>query len=235
MSIPVKPACVDHLVVLAPDLQTGVQWCEQYLGVTPAVGGEHPLMGTHNRLLNVSSRQHPRAYLEIIAIHPGATKLIPESARRWFDMDDAALQRLVAAQGPHLVTWVASVPDVAAASAALGLRGLDCGDIVSAQRATAQGLLSWRITVRSDGQRQMQGCLPALIQWGDAHPCDHLPPSGVQLTSLELEHPQADVLQAACASIGLADVPVRCAPAPHLTARLSTPNREVVLRSPAPA
>ena len=57
-----------------------------------------------------------------------------------------------------------------------------------------------RITVRGDGARLMDGCLPTLIQWGAAHPCDSLPASGVQLEQLALQHPQAATLQAAYAA-----------------------------------
>ena len=46
---------LDHLVVIAPTLADGVAWCESTLGVTPGPGGEHPLMGTHNRLIHISS------------------------------------------------------------------------------------------------------------------------------------------------------------------------------------
>ena len=67
-------ARVDHLVVVAAALAEGVDWCERTLGVTPGPGGEHPLMGTHNRIFNISSPRHPRAYLEIIAINSGATR-----------------------------------------------------------------------------------------------------------------------------------------------------------------
>ena len=42
---------VDHVVIAADTLERGVQWCEATLGVTPERGGEHALMGTHNRLL----------------------------------------------------------------------------------------------------------------------------------------------------------------------------------------
>ena len=31
--------CVDHLVVLAADLASGVAWCERTLGITPTAGG----------------------------------------------------------------------------------------------------------------------------------------------------------------------------------------------------
>ena len=156
--------CVDHLVVLAADLASGVAWCERTLGITPTAGGEHPLMGTHNRIFNVSSPAHPRAYLEIIAINPGASKAIPTSARRWFDMDDANLRGQVAQHGPQLIHWVASVPDVAAACTALSALDMDRGAVITASRPTPHGLLQWQITVRDDGLRLMDGCLPTLIR-----------------------------------------------------------------------
>lgn len=225
-------ACIDHLVVLARDLATGVAWCERTLGVTPAAGGEHPLMGTHNRLLNISSPAHPRAYLEIIAINPVGTKSIPDSDRRWFDMDDAPLQQQVAAQGPQLIHWVASVPDVAASLAALAALGVDRGRAIAASRPTPQGVLQWQITVRPDGRRLWDGCLPTLIQWGAAHPCDHLPASGVQLQSLTLQHPDGTALAAACGAAGLhALAPASAGPVPLLQAALATPRGPVALRS----
>jgi hypothetical protein len=52
---------VDHVVVAARSLQEGVAWCEQTLGVSPGPGGEHPLFGTHNRLLRIASVNFPLA------------------------------------------------------------------------------------------------------------------------------------------------------------------------------
>jgi len=231
----IATACIDHLVVLARDLATGVAWCERTLGVTPAGGGEHPLMGTHNRLINISSAAHPRAYLEIIAINPQGTKSIPATDRRWFDMDDAALQQQVAEHGPQLIHWVGSVPDVAASLAALAALGVDRGRAIAASRPTPRGLLQWQITVRPDGQRLWDGCLPTLIQWGAVHPCDHLPASGVQLQSLALQHPDAAGLGAACGAAGLhAIAKASAGPAPLLQAALSTPRGPVALRSAPP-
>ncbi len=225
-------AGIDHLVVLARDLAAGVDWCERTLGVTPAAGGEHPLMGTHNRLLNIAGPAHPRAYLEIIAINPEGTKSIADHDRRWFDMDDPALQQQVARHGPQLVHWVASVPDVAASLAALAALGVDRGRAITASRPTAQGLLQWQITVRPDGQRLWDGCLPTLIEWGTMHPCDHLPASGVQLQSLQLQHPDATALRAACDAAGLGAVVTPTeGPAPQLQARLTTPRGALVLHS----
>ncbi|GKT25465.1 VOC family protein [Acidovorax sp. SUPP3334] len=219
---------IDHLVVMADHLESGVRWCQDTLGVVPAPGGEHPLMGTHNRLINISSAAHPRAYLEIIAIHPAAAAR-PARAR-WFDMDDAALQARVARDGPQWIHWVASVRDVAAAHASLAAHGIDRGEVITASRPTPLGLLQWQITVRPDGQRLMGGCLPTLIQWGDRHPCYSLPASGVQLQSLQLNHPDAPALAAACAAIGFsAQIAVSPAAAPGLQALLSTPSGPVTL------
>ncbi|AFU47895.1 hypothetical protein C380_21015 [Acidovorax sp. KKS102] len=230
-----QPACVDHLVVLAADLASGVAWCERTLGVTPTAGGEHPLMGTHNRIFNVASPTHPRAYLEIIAINPGASKAISTNARRWFDMDDANLQAQVAQHGPQLIHWVASVPDVEAACTALSALDMDRGAVITASRPTPHGLLQWQITVRDDGLRLMDGCLPTLIQWGAVHPCDSLPASGVQLEQLALQHLQAATLQVACTAVGVAtSVLVTPGAAPRLSAQLSTPRGPVTLTSLTP-
>ena len=224
--------CVDHLVVFAADLAGGMDWCQRTLGISPTAGGEHPLMGTHNRIFNISSPRHPRAYLEIIAINSGATSALPAGARRWFDMDDATLQQQVAQHGPQLIHWVASVPEVAASHAALAAQDIERGAIITASRPTPNGLLQWQITVREDGLRLMDGCLPTLIQWGAVHPCDSLPASGVQLQQVTLQHPQAATLRAACEAIGVAShVAITAGDAPQLTAQLTTPRGPVTLSS----
>ncbi len=102
------PAEIDHLVIAARSLDEGVRWCEATLGVTPAGGGAHPLMGTHNRLLNIAADGFPRCYLEIIAIEPGKPPTRAAGLRRWFDLDDAALQAALAQRGPRLIHFAAS-------------------------------------------------------------------------------------------------------------------------------
>ncbi len=173
---------LDHLVVAAATLEDGAAWCEATFGVAPGPGGKHPLMGTHNRLLALGSEAFPRSYLEIIAIDPAAPA---PSRRRWFDLDDAAMQRALAG-GPRLIHWVARCDDVAAECAALAKAGIDRGEVLAAERDTPHGLLRWRIAVRPDGQRLVGGALPTLIEWGAVHPADHLPPSPLRLRALEL-------------------------------------------------
>ena len=220
-------ARIDHLVVVADSLAQGIGWCERTLGVTPGTGGEHPLMGTHNRLLRIATVDHPQAYFEIIARNPSA----PAPARtRWFDMDDAGQQATVREQGPRLAHWVAQVPDVRAATAALADLGIDRGSIVEASRKTERGLLQWQITVREDGQRLFDGCLPTLIQWGEVHAVANLVESGVTLHGLAIRHPRADELGAALQAIGIENVTVERGPA-NLCATLLTPLGKVRLES----
>lgn len=230
-------AHIDHLIVQASTLAQGVAWCEAVLGVTPSPGGDHDFMGTHNRLVNMAGPEFPGAYLEIIAINPGADKSRKTCRNRWFDMENPALLAQLARHGPQLTHWVSRVPDATQASQALAALGIDRGAVTEASRLTPAGLLSWRITLRDDGQRLYDGCLPTLIQWGDRHPTDHLPALGVRLLGLSLDHPEAPTLQPALRAIGLhplADTGTTCTPAPALRARLQTPRGVVFLQSTPP-
>jgi Glyoxalase-like domain len=219
-------ARIDHLVVAADTLEQGVAWCETTLGITPGPGGKHALMGTHNRLFSISSRRFPQAYFEIMAIDPGATD---PGRHRWFDLDDAALREAVRHE-PRLIHFVARTSEAQATVKALEKLGLDRGPLLNAQRETPAGPLRWRISVREDGQRLFYGTLPTLIEWGEVHPVDAMPNSGVSLQSLHAAHPRADALRAAYAAIGMQDVTVGEGP-PELVAMLRTPRGDVMLAS----
>lgn len=228
---------IDHLVVVAHTLEQGVQWCEATLGITPAAGGEHAQYGTHNRLFKIATPAHPLAYFEIIAINPDAKRPANTTAKRWFDMDDTALQAAVKLE-PRLVHFVANTDDMQAARRALKALEIDRGPAVKASRHSRRGLLEWQITVREDGQRLFNGTLPSLIQWGAAdaaeplrlHPRNSLPRSGVSLQGLAISHPTAPKLQAAFEAMGLSGIPIETGPA-NLTATLKTPKGLVVLQS----
>ena len=221
---------VDHLVVAAASLTEGVQWCESTLGISPGPGGEHALMGTHNRLFSIASPAFPNAYLEIIAIHSGAAYTRAAGAKRWFDLDDVELQAALRKTGPRLVHFVASTPLAEAGVRALARLGLDRGEVLPASRLTAQGALRWKITVREDGQRLFYGALPTLIEWGPVHPAHSLPTSGIALQSLQARHPRSDALRASHEAIGLAGVAVANG-SPNLMATLQTPRGIVTLES----
>ena len=228
---------IDHLVVMAATLDQGVQWCQDTLGITPGPGGEHEKYGTHNRLFKIATPQFPLAYFEIIAINPAA--LIPkrDQVPRWFDMDDTTVLKAIA-QGPRLIHFVSSTEDVKAARHLLRTQGIERGQVVHASRKSSKGTLNWQITVREDGERLFNGCLPTLIQWGKPeatdplrlHPRNSLPRSGVTLQSLKVSHPSGAKLHAAFEAIGLADIAIETGPA-NLVASLQTPKGLVQLES----
>jgi len=177
-----SPVEVDHLVVAARSLDEGSAWCKATFGVEPQPGGRHASMGTHNRILALSSARFPRCYLEIIAVDPQAP---PPARRRWFDLDAPAL-RAALVPTPRLVHWVARTSDLDATAAALRAAGHDVGTVTAAERGTPRGRLRWRITLREDGCRPAAGALPLLIEWDGEHPTDALPASGVTLDELRL-------------------------------------------------
>lgn len=228
---------IDHLVVAAHTLEQGVQWCEATLGITPETGGEHSQFGTHNKLFKIATPAHPLAYFEIIAINPGAKGPANPNAKRWFDLDNPELRAAVAKE-PRLVHFVAGTDEMLPARIALKGLGIDRGPAMPASRHSRKGVLHWQITVREDGYRLFEGCLPTLIQWGkpdDAeplrlHPRNSLPRSRVSLDSIAVSHPSAAKLQGAYAAIGLEGVAITEGPA-NLSATLKTPKGLVTLQS----
>ncbi len=215
---------LDHLVVAARTLEEGVAWCEATLGVVPAPGGRHALMSTHNRLIDISSPSFPRTFLEIVAIDPSA----PSPGRsRWFDLDSLAMQRVLD-DGPRLVHWVARTDDITASAALLRRFGHDPGTAALVERMTPRGMLRWQITLRGDGARPADGAVPLLIEWGDTHPCDTLPRSGVTIERIEI----GGVPAALVTALGV-DMPgTGSVASTALSAVVSTPSGRVRLDSP---
>ena len=85
---------IDHLVIAAPDLESGANHVADLLGVAPQGGGAHPRMGTHNRVMGMFGGM----YLEVIAIDPAAPA--PERPP------------LSLRSGPGCRLWSASLPSM---------------------------------------------------------------------------------------------------------------------------
>ena len=146
-------------------------------------------------------------------------------------MDDALLMQQVHTDGPQLLHWVARTNALDSALACCAAHGWDRGPALQASRMTPSGLLQWRISVRSDGQRLRNGVLPTLIEWGDVHPANAMPASGLHLRRMCLQHPDAATLQVWADAVGLTGVKWHVGPA-ALQATLRTPKGEVRLGSP---
>jgi hypothetical protein len=219
-------ALIDHLVVAAQSLEQGQAWCEATFGITPGPGGQHRLMGTHNRVFAIGSPAHPSAYLEIIAVDPLAGR---PGRTRWFGLDDGRLQAAIA-RAPRLVHFVARCESASAAAAALRRAGYDPGELVRLERETPDGVLRWQITIRGDGARLCHGAVPALIQWAGPHPTERMRASGVTLTSFAASAPDGAQVQRAWDAIGLHGASVQQG-GPELIATFTSPRGSVALSS----
>lgn len=222
---PPPAAELDHLVVAATTLEQGAAWCEATLGVPPGPGGQHPLFGTHNRLLKVESAAFPATYLEIIAIDAAAAA---PARPRWFGLDETATRRRLAEAGPQLLHVVARTPALDRHLVALAGEGIDLGEALAASRQTAAGLLQWRIAVRRDGRLQHGGALPTLIEWQGTHPTRAMAPSPVRLREVSL----GGLPPRAAALLGLSAVGFVAQSPPGLRVVLDTPRGPVTLESP---
>jgi Glyoxalase-like domain len=209
---------IDHLVVVADTLAQGAAWCEATFGVVPGPGGQHPLFGTHNRLLASGSAAFPGSYFEVIALDPQAAR---PGRVRWFGMDDPALRAAVR-HVPQCVGPVVRCEDLTAARQRLQAIGLDGGRPVAASRPTPAGLLSWQINLRDDGRLESDGACPTLIEWGATHPADSLPASPLQLQRVQWGGP-------ACAAWPIENVELR--PHPGWAFTLACPQGEVTLEA----
>jgi hypothetical protein len=217
-------ARIDHLVVAADSLEQGAAWCEATFGVQPSGGGKHAFMGTHNRVVDISTVPFPQCYLEIIAIDPEA----PAPPRpRWFGLDQPALREAVR-ELPRLVHAVARTGMMEMLRQSLANWALDPGVALAAERDTPHGLLKWRITVRDDGRTECAGALPTLIEWTGSHPCAHLPQTPLALQELVLR----GVPQEALDVLKLPEVtaaPVEPARPAPLSAKLNSPRGTVLI------
>jgi hypothetical protein len=211
-------ATLDHIVVTAPNLKSGVEWVRDTLDATPEYGGVHPRMGTHNCLLNMGGQ----TYLEVIAPDPNA----PEPDRpRWFDLD--SLKR---DSPPRLAAWVARTTDIKATVSA-------CSEPLGVIEPMSRGELEWLITVTDNGMPVLGGIAPILIEWHTAtHPSVNMRDSGCRLLRLELRHPDAKRVKHLLESIGFeSDVdvtPHSDEAEPRFVATIETARGETTLSAP---
>jgi hypothetical protein len=182
-------------VISARTLDEGTQYVADTLGVAPAGGGAHPLMRTHNRLLNLWGG----VYLEVIAIDPHAAEPADGATprARLFALDDPATQARLET-GPYLSHWVARVERPKQLAAWQTQYPQRIAPIVPMTR----GEFTWSLSVPDNGafptwQGAGDGVLPSLIQWDTPrHPSGVLPETDIALKTLKALHPQADTIAA---------------------------------------
>jgi hypothetical protein len=201
----------DHIVVIAPDLASGLDHVEAQIGLRLPPGGAHPLMGTHNHLVRLGAA----AFLEVIAVDPAAA---PPARPRWFTLDTPPA-------APRLAHWVVRTDDMAALHPRLPRAS---GPALPVSR----GALSWLLTVPEDGALPEGGTFPSVIEWRtDPLPPRAMPDAGLDLLRLDIGHPEPARLSARLDPL-FSDprVVVAGAPAPSLAALVATPGGPKWLR-----
>lgn len=202
---------VDHLILVAPDLESGMDHVEAVLGTRPVFGGRHPDYGTHNALLSLGHG----TYLEVIAPDPQGS---PPASGLLFGLDEVS--------EPRLATW--AMRATLTPERATELAGIGVGGLRSGFRNAADGTrLSWVLT--DPFVFALGGAVPFLIDWGETpHPSTRVPGGG-KLLGLRLEHPDPGAVREAYRKLGV-ELDVTLADRPNFVARIRTPKGEVELR-----
>jgi Glyoxalase-like domain len=211
------PACeLDHIVIAAQNLDAGVRFIRDKLGVDIPPGGRHESMGTHNHVMRLGRG----SFLEVIAIDPaGRTPDRP----RWFDLDDPGMAARLR-EGPRLVAWVIRTTDIVAA---VNAAAISLGTITPLRRDA----LSWRLTVPDDGHMPGGGTIPHIIEWdAGLRPWEQMADLGCSLAALTLADPDGDWLNEVLRSLGAEALPsvkvVEGGP-PRLSAKIVTPSGRI--------
>ncbi|MDG1738089.1 MAG: VOC family protein [Paracoccaceae bacterium] len=202
---------LDHIVVAAETLKEGREYVEDLLRVQMQSGGKHAIMGTHNALLGLEDG----LYLEVISVDPEVAR---PDRNRWFGLDDFS-------GPPRLTNWVGRSDDLVS-----DMR-LAFGKSVLPTELT-RGELRWQMSVIDDGQTPFDGIVPMMLDWGQGpKAADRLKPSGCRLKKLVLGHPNhTGVAKVFDRLVDKRLVEVECNETPTITAVLTTPSGQVVLR-----
>ena len=182
---------LDHLLIGAPTLESGIAWLEDRTGVRATPGGSHPGLGTWNALASLG----PRQYIEIIAPDPGQP-----------GVDTFYVPGLRELATPRVVTWAAKGVDLVSQFAATLPEDMVCEPARPGSRVRPEGTrLSWTLAFpRHRRHGDFDGTLPFLIDWEsfEYHPGRSTPP-GLTLRHISLQHPESERLNRALAFLGI--------------------------------
>lgn len=201
---------VDHLIIGAPNLETGIEFVADTFGIKPAVGGVHPEMGTHNAIVGLAGQR----YLEVLAPVPGAAGSGP------------LYEAVRGVRAPRLIGWAMSENDDIddLRPKAFGA-GLEPGDIVAGSRMRPDGCeLKWETMGFG---KTYDGMIPFAINWLtlDDHPSISAP-KGLRITALWFEHPKSIEVRDSLTAIGV-NARVVQIEAPRLRASIVGPKGEI--------
>ncbi|MEM7242382.1 MAG: VOC family protein [Pseudomonadota bacterium] len=204
----------DHIAFTAATRVTGRSAFQAETGIELPLGGEHPLMGTHNCVSSMGDD----TFLELITIDPTAPA--PQH-KRWFGLDDQPKNQKLSA---HAVVLRSN--DLDRDLDAIKTIGVDLGTPLPLTR----GELSWRFAVRDDGAIPLDGAAPMLMQWDTAtpHPTANMQDQGIRLTSVQISTPHVARLSDIYAALGYTEINITSGET-HLSCTLDINGTQVTL------
>lgn len=179
------PVLLDHILLGCNDLERGIAFVEERLGVRATFGGVHPGRGTQNALLSLGTRQ----YLEIIAPDPKQAGANPADGLR--ELNE-----------PRLVGWAAHPGNLDEFATRLHRAGIAFRDPSPGSRRRPDGrVLQWRTLALADDHG---GVLPFFIEWSaeSIHPSEDAP-HGAKLTQFRIAGPGPSGLARICKTLNL--------------------------------
>lgn len=203
------PVLLDHILLGCGDLDHGIAFVEERLGVRAAIGGVHPGRGTQNALLSLGDRH----YLEIIA--PTAEGPAPDAPPQT-KADVDFLRKLTA---PRLVGWAAHPGNLDEFAARLREAGIAFqGPQPGSRQRPDGGILHWKTLNLKDDHG---GVLPFFIEWSadSIHPSADSP-HGAELRRFAIAGPDPAALATICRLLKL-DVQIERSDKPQLRATIS--------------
>ena len=205
-------ASLDHLVLGSNDLERGIAWLEDRIGVRAVFGGAHPGRGTHNALLKLGAR----TYLEILAPDPSQA---PQSR----------YPSLPTLEEPRLIAWAARCSDIEAQARMARAAGFAIIRPEGNSRTRTDGkIVRWKFFRLQDDRG---GLLPFFIEWSrdSVHPSTDAP-TGCRLDRFVARSAAHRELGKACQDLGV-DAVVEEGKEPLLRALISSPKGEIEITS----
>jgi hypothetical protein len=204
------PALLDHILLGCSDLDRGIAFVEEGIGVRAPIGGVHPGRGTRNALLSLGERR----YLEIIAPDPAQSEIVHFPQLR--SMTD-----------PRLIGWAVHPADIAAVAKQLRENQIAFTGPDDGSRKRPDGrVLTWKTINLADDRH---GLLPFFIEWSadSVHPSKDAP-AHCTLDYFEIMSADPDELASTLKRIGL-DFPVQRSDKARLRAVITGPKGDLTL------
>jgi len=205
---------IDHFMYAGPHLDVLSQGFAALSGIEADSGGQHPQIGTHNRLIGSKGPM----YLELIAPDPAS------AARSELRAGIAQLPR------PCLHRFImdatgADLDQLVRVYAKVGISA----QVHDMHRITPDGTtLRWRLLVPDENRYGLFA--PFFIDWlHTPHPCTRLAPA-FETLGIEAGHPASEALRALWQDLAV-PIPLHSADAHYLRLALKTRRGQVVLTS----